>query len=400
MSGSECLFLPLTDVVVFLDGDGEHVLLSNVWSRSYVETTLPGLSLIASCMRPRPISELIELISQKTEITWCDRTTFSNVQGLMADPSNLIRRDATDGTGTVCTRPEDILALLTQRHVLIRDWKDYLELFGRKRNMFDERHLGNFHQQLGFELRVKRRLDPDEWWVRQKFIGSGEEVRPNLYRFIQLHFWETYCREHPMQGQRVLDLGCGPGFYSRLFARQGAHVVGIDPNKTFIDLAIQQAAHEHLTVEFKAMDVGSGEALTMLPSDQWDLIVFQDTFLFYFVPHDERTSNDRHRVLVELKRMLKPTGRLVLIEPHGVFWLSPWFGDPRRPFTILTEYATKCFGVTPTLSDLTQAFEEAGWLIRRVRELVPSPGAEAGDPRAAGFARQFPLWWCFELSKS
>ena len=39
------------------------------------------------------------------------------------------------------------------------------------------------------------------------------------------------------KGQLVLDVGCGDGIISRLIAKEGAKVVGIDPSKKQIGVA-------------------------------------------------------------------------------------------------------------------------------------------------------------------
>ncbi|MGH9024281.1 MAG: class I SAM-dependent methyltransferase, partial [Acidimicrobiia bacterium] len=42
-------------------------------------------------------------------------------------------------------------------------------------------------------------------------------------------------------GQRVLDVGCGPGRHSYALARRGMDVLGIDVARRFVDLAQQSA---------------------------------------------------------------------------------------------------------------------------------------------------------------
>ena len=42
-------------------------------------------------------------------------------------------------------------------------------------------------------------------------------------------------------GQRLLDVGCGPGRHAHAFARRGVEVVGVDISQRFVDLAAQDA---------------------------------------------------------------------------------------------------------------------------------------------------------------
>ena len=53
-------------------------------------------------------------------------------------------------------------------------------------------------------------------------------------------------------GQRVLEIGCGDGRLTWLYADQAAHVVALDPNADDIALAIQNCPpHLRERVEFR-----------------------------------------------------------------------------------------------------------------------------------------------------
>lgn len=56
-------------------------------------------------------------------------------------------------------------------------------------------------------------------------------------------------------GQRVLDVGCGPGRHSLALARRGLAVTGIDRSRDFIGLARDAAAAEALDARFVVLDV-------------------------------------------------------------------------------------------------------------------------------------------------
>jgi len=56
-------------------------------------------------------------------------------------------------------------------------------------------------------------------------------------------------------GQRVLDVGCGPGRHSLELARRGATVVGVDASEEFVDLARESARDEELPATFEVLDV-------------------------------------------------------------------------------------------------------------------------------------------------
>jgi SAM-dependent methyltransferase len=56
-------------------------------------------------------------------------------------------------------------------------------------------------------------------------------------------------------GQRVLDVGCGPGRHALELARRGIDVVGVDASDEFLTLARERAASERLEARFELLDV-------------------------------------------------------------------------------------------------------------------------------------------------
>ena len=56
-------------------------------------------------------------------------------------------------------------------------------------------------------------------------------------------------------GQRVLDVGCGPGRHALSLARRGLDVVGVDLSPEFVTLAREAATHEGLDATFEVLDV-------------------------------------------------------------------------------------------------------------------------------------------------
>jgi 2-polyprenyl-6-hydroxyphenyl methylase/3-demethylubiquinone-9 3-methyltransferase len=67
---------------------------------------------------------------------------------------------------------------------------------------------------------------------------------------------------------RVLDVGCGNGYWASYFAERGCRAVGIDPSRSGIDVA--RAAHPQ--VRFEQMEV-SEDLLTALDETPFDIVI-------------------------------------------------------------------------------------------------------------------------------
>jgi SAM-dependent methyltransferase len=362
----------------------EGILASNHRARQHVLLNLPLFNA------------LVEDDAASGELCAWDRTRFSNVDGLLADPTCL--REGDLGEPARFSTREAAWRYLADRFVLVRDPAEYEAHFAVKTSLIDRKHLGTFHQRLGAELRLRERIDPDVWWYGQKFDPETGRVRDNLYRFVQQAFLDDYIGSLPLEGRRVLDFGCGAGMASRLFTARGARVTGVDPDPAQLEKA---ALHAGVDFEPVQLLLSSPEPLAAVPEGPFDLVWLADVLLFYFYPQDAgepiMTAAD---LLRQLGDRLASGARLVIMMPHGVFWLAPWLGDARRPYTVLTEYANRLYSVAPGLSEICDAIERAGLCIRSLREPRPAEAGRSVDARAFHFAENFPLWWVFECLKT
>lgn len=98
-------------------------------------------------------------------------------------------------------------------------------------------------------------------------------------------------------GLRTLDLGCGPGVFADLFARQD--YVGADLNRRFI---------EHARSTRRGTFVVSDARKVELPDRR-----FEQVLLFGLLHH--LPDEDVGQVLAEARRVLVPGGRMLVVEP-------------------------------------------------------------------------------------
>lgn len=107
----------------------------------------------------------------------------------------------------------------------------------------------------------------------------------------------------PSSATKVLDIGCGTGSLSVLLAALGHDVTGIDLSPSMISLARTKAAALGYPVQFQVMDAASPR----LPDKGMNAIVCRH--LLWTLP-------EPGQVLERWYRLLKPDGRLILIEGY------------------------------------------------------------------------------------
>ena len=131
-------------------------------------------------------------------------------------------------------------------------------------------------------------------------------------------------------GEKVIDVGCGPGGVHGRLSRAGALVSGIDASPGMVAEARAQAEQHGLNVE---VQVGDAEHLPF-PDDQFDAALC--CHMLYHVP-------DIRKALTELRRVVRPGGR-VLISTNAA--------DHCYRLNDLHAQAARDLGFTPVVGDL------------------------------------------------
>jgi ubiquinone/menaquinone biosynthesis C-methylase UbiE len=107
-----------------------------------------------------------------------------------------------------------------------------------------------------------------------------------------------FLKDHRINGDRILDLGCGYGRDSALLAAHGYSVTGID----FSIQGIRKASELYPHIKFEVMDVAAMD----LRDASFDH-VFGNFVLHLFID-----ASDRQKIFSECLRVLKPGGYLFL----------------------------------------------------------------------------------------
>ena len=157
---------------------------------------------------------------------------------------------------------------------------------------------------------------------------AGEGPADSLFeRFAWLYI---FCREHlfrddtqrmitalwpeekPKAGEKVIELGCGPGFYSCGLAERFREisVLGVDRSPR----QLEWAGKKRDSLGLNNCRFQSGNVLGLShPDESFDVLVASR--LFTVLP-------ERRRAVAEIYRVLQPGGRCFVAEPRYAFWAS------------------------------------------------------------------------------
>ena len=140
-------------------------------------------------------------------------------------------------------------------------------------------------------------------WNRRA-VDFDQEASHGLITDTQARAWRRLISDLASPAPLdVLDIGCGTGFLSLLFAERGHRVTGVDVAPAMLARAREKADALGLVIRFIEADV---ETLD-LPAASQDLAV--ERHVIWTLPHPETALDTWHR-------LLRPGGRLILIEGH------------------------------------------------------------------------------------
>lgn len=146
---------------------------------------------------------------------------------------------------------------------------------------------------------------------------SKNRVCPHSMAFM-LDNWVRRIIQHPRRivgkyikkGDRVIDLGCGPGFFTIDMAKmvgEAGEVIAIDLQKKMLD-RVKRKARKHEVEDRILYHQSFSDSIGKKFVNQADFI------LAYYMLHE--TTNPEN-FLREIKSILKPGGFFLLVEPKG-----------------------------------------------------------------------------------
>ena len=121
--------------------------------------------------------------------------------------------------------------------------------------------------------------------------------------------------------QKILDLGTGTGTIARGLALLGCNVIGINPSAELIEQAQQLDQRQNLNIQY----VLATAEETLQPDHTFDVVVVGQAWHWF----------DAIKAIAEVKRILKPEGKLVIAHYD---WLPIHDSVPALSETLILKY--------------------------------------------------------------
>jgi SAM-dependent methyltransferase len=141
----------------------------------------------------------------------------------------------------------------------------------------------------------------DSW---TDFVREGQDItrdemnNPSMFELIG-----------DVRGLKILDLGCGEGYNSRIMAGMVAgSVVGVDVSDELIRFAKEKEEEDGLGIEYRVLD--ASDMKEAFEAGSFDVVV-----CFMAIMDIEKYKE----VISEVARVLKPSGRFIFNMPHPCF---------------------------------------------------------------------------------
>ncbi|MFH1391868.1 MAG: class I SAM-dependent methyltransferase [Candidatus Diapherotrites archaeon] len=145
------------------------------------------------------------------------------------------------------------------------------------------------------------------------------ETTPSKEVFVNLHASSrnlSVVQNLINNGQKVLDVGCGLGLTGEYLTKKGFSVTGIE-----LDTALAERVNNYISYEIQNKNAAHLE----YEDNSFDSAIFM--YVFHHIPIQKHSE-----VLKEIERVLKPGGKMIMIEPDpnskfDLIWDKIFFAD-------------------------------------------------------------------------
>lgn len=204
-----------------------------------------------------------------------------------------------------------------------------------------------------------------EWWIDGFTAGADPEYEEQILPLAAREL---------AGAQKVLDVGCGDGQVSRLAAKLGAQVVGIDPTWNCVSVANQRGG---------GVFARAGAAELPFADGIFDAVIACLVF---------EHIRDVDSAIAEVARVLQPGGRFCFFLNHPLLqtpnsgWIDDQFLDPPEQYWRIGPYLIEDETIEEVEKDVFIPFihrplsryintlSDNGLLLERMEEPAPPPG--------------------------
>jgi SAM-dependent methyltransferase len=179
----------------------------------------------------------------------------------------------------------------------------------------------------------------------------------------------------PLEGLRILDAGCGSGWYAERLIERGAIIDAIDASAAMVD---------HARARLEKTGPLAGKHATLKVADLADPLPFDDSLFDGIVsPLVLHYLRDWRPTLREMKRVLKPGGWLQLSTHHPAadaerFQTRNYFATEH--IVDEWEWVGKVEFFRRSLTEIVSSVVESGFVLDRIVEPVPTDEFKAAKP--------------------
>lgn len=226
---------------------------------------------------------------------------------------------------------------------------------------------------------------------------QAKVILPNLLRILSLK-----------KGERVYDLACGQGYFSNVFAHEGANVVASDLSKKLIETAKKENKEKVLFY------ITPAHRAQFLKDNSIDTVV-----IVLAIQNIENVGE----VFAECSRVLKKDGRMVMVLNHPAFRVpqaSDWYFENGVQSRIVSKYLSESkisIDMTPgeknskkkistisfhrSLQYYVKLLAKNSFAITRLEEWISHKQSGTGPRQIAEdkARKEIPMFMCVEVKK-
>ena len=166
-----------------------------------------------------------------------------------------------------------------------------------------------------------------EWWDPNGKFRPLHKFNPVRLAYIRDQVAARFGRDplaaRPLEGVRILDIGCGGGLLCEPMARLGATVVGVDPAERNIEVARLHAAESGLDIDYR---VTTAEALADA-GETFDVVLNMEVvehvadFDLFVQRTGEMVKPGGQMFVATINRTLKALGLAIIGAEYVLRWL-------------------------------------------------------------------------------